>query len=238
MTGKLADTVMSVRNGEQIARKYQPVVFNPSTEAQIETRAKFKALSQLSAVMGPVIPIRRKGMVSARNIFTSKNFQNVTFASDTATVNLSAVQLTTSNVALSNVNATRDAEDDTIIKTLLTTPGNFNAVMYVAVTKNADGKLNVAGSVLSTVRETPGTGFFVGVIHTNSHEEVFVYAYGIRYNNDRSRTVFGDLTSASAATVATLLTSSTLVESDVTLSETKSIHLNAIGRGRKSDNLS
>lgn len=227
MTGKLADTVMSVRNGEQIARKYQPVVYNPSTDKQIETRAKFKALSQLSAVLGPVIPIRRKGMVSARNIFTSKNFPSVTFASDTATVNLSAIQLTNSNIALSNVNATRDEQDKTTINALLTAPGDFDAVMYMAVTKNAAGKLSVAGSVLSNVRETPGTGFFVGELHTNSHEEVFVYAYGIRYNNDHSRTVFGELTSASAADVATLIASSTLNESDVTLSETRSVHLNA-----------
>ena len=226
MTGKLADTVMSVRNGEQIARKYQPVVYNPSTEAQIETRAKFKALSQLSAVLGPVIPIRRNGMVSARNIFTSKNFPNVTFAEDTATVNLSAVQLTASNVALPSITATRDAEDDTTINTLITAPGDYDAVMYIAVTKNADGKLNVAGSVLSTVRETPGVGYFVGELATNSHEEAFVYAYGIRYNSDHSRVVFGNLTSASAATVATLLASSALVESDVTLSETQCVHLN------------
>lgn len=74
MTGKLADTVMAVRNGEQIVRKYQPVVANPKTAAQLETRAKLKLMSQLSAALAPVIAFRRQGTVSPRNLFTRANF--------------------------------------------------------------------------------------------------------------------------------------------------------------------
>lgn len=41
--GKLGDVVLSVRNGEQISRKYQPVVKNPRSYSQMLQRVKFAA---------------------------------------------------------------------------------------------------------------------------------------------------------------------------------------------------
>ena len=103
MTGKVADVVMSVRNGEQIARKYQPIVTNPNTPAQVEARAKLKLMSQLSAVMASVIAIPRKGNVSSRNGFVKKNYQSLTYASQQADIALANVQLTDSVVAMPSI---------------------------------------------------------------------------------------------------------------------------------------
>lgn len=218
MTGKLADTVMSVRNGEQIARKYQPVVYNPSTPAQVEQRAKLKALSQLSAVVAPVIAFRRQGSVSSRNRFTKKNFVNVSFADDTASVNLLSVDLTGGVVALPALTVTRDLSSMDVA--LSQDAPSIDRVVYVVVVRNADNKLALGPT---TVVEKEATGTFPWELGDNRPSytlDCFVYAYGIRDNSEAARSKFGDLTSPDGETVAELIVSSSLLESDVTLTET------------------
>lgn len=218
MTGKLADTVMSVRNGEQIARKYQPVVFNPSTPAQIEQRAKLKLMSQLSAVMGPVIAIRKKGSVSSRNLFTKKNFKALSYANGTASVNLTAVQLTSSVVALPRLDLTRESSTltlaiDTIDKL------DVNRVCYAVFRKQTDGKLRLLAA--PTVEASDDNYDFSTTVNMGGQSaEVVVYAYGVRDNSEAARVIFGDMETPMTMDIARLVTTSTLTETDVTLTET------------------
>lgn len=217
MTGKLADTVMVVRNGQQIARKYQPVVFNPSSQAQIAQRAKLKALSQLSAVIAPAIAIPRVGSVSSRNLFTKLNFKNVSYANNTAEVNLPLVQLTSSVVALPTVVATNTAGNITV--GLSVPPTDVNRVVYVALVREADNRLRYGGSV---VVSEPGTnGTYDGEVNIRSSRDAFILAYSVRDNSENARVMFGNLESATATTVASLIVTRTLTEADITLSETR-----------------
>lgn len=219
MTGKLADTVMSVRNGEQLARKYQPKVYNPSTSAQVAQRAKLKLLSQLSAVLAPVIAIRKVGPVSARNLFTKINFPFTTFNDEQADITLTNVQLTSSTVGIPAVVANRAAGQPSNLEvSLASLTTNIDRVVYITVVKNADQSLRV----LSTkVVNTPGADFnFPTSLAAASPEEVVVYAYGVRDNTDAARTVFGNLTAVTAESVAKVITTSVLTETDVTLSRT------------------
>ena len=49
--GKLGNIVCSTVAGETIARDYNPEVANPNTEGQVDQRARFKLMSQLSSIM-------------------------------------------------------------------------------------------------------------------------------------------------------------------------------------------
>lgn len=220
MTGKLADTVMAVRNGEQLARKYQPVVYNPSTEAQVAQRAKLKLLSQLSAVMGPFIAIPKQGSVSSRNLFTKKNFPLTTYSGNQADITLANVQLTSSVVAFPTLGGERSENSINVYIYGGSTIGTLDVdrVVYIAFVKQADNSLRFLGS--STVTESGGGTW--NASFPLVHEEVIVYAYGVRDNSEAARVAFGNLTAATAEAVAKLLVTRTLTESDVTITETVS----------------
>lgn len=220
MTGKVADVVMTVRNGEQIARKYQPIVANPSTQAQVESRAKMKMMSQLSAVLAPFIAIRREGTKSSRNLFVKKNYGAATYEGTQASVNLNEVQLTKSAVALPTVVAARQVEAPSTLDVSLGYPtADIDRVVYVGVLKGSDNKLRVAAS---TVISVAGEGSdYRGTLNMGDSREAVVLAYGVRDNSEIAKATFGDLTAISAEQVAKIIVSRKLTVADVTTTETR-----------------
>ena len=223
MTGKLADTVMAVRNGEQIARKYQPVVFNPSTPAQIAQRAKLKLLSQVSAVFAPVIAMPRQGAVSARNLFTKENFGSTTYSDNKADIDLLSLRITKSVVGLPNVVATAEVQGLSV--GLQSSVGDaFDRVVYVYIVRQGDDTIRYRASLV--VEKSSDNPEFTGTMTGVTDSRGVVYAYGIRDNSENARVVFGNMSVPTAQTIAQLLVSRTLLESDVTLSETKTVAVN------------
>ena len=220
MTGKLANTVMAVRNGEQIVRAYQPVVANPSTPAQVEARAKLKLMSQMAAVMAPVIAIPRMGAVSSRNLFIRKNYGATTFDDGTASITLTEVQLTSSVIGLSPIDGVRSAEVIGVDLVERTVPAAVDRVVYAEFAKMTDGRLRFVDSKTSNQATT---GFHVELALVP--EEVVIYAYGVRDNTDAARATFGNMQTITAETIAKLITSRVLLESDVTLTETVAIQI-------------
>lgn len=218
MTGKLADTVMSVRNGEQIARKYQPVVFNPSTPAQVAQRAKMKLLSQLSAVVAPGIGFSRQGSVSARNLFTKANFAGTSYDTTTekASITLTSVDLTGGVVALPGITTTRSA--DKLSASLVTSDQEVDAVVYVSVAEHPDGKLRLFDV---RVINTPGTGYTFETPEYNIGSSLsgFVLAYGIRYNTEEAKAAYGNLQALDPAAFIQIVRNSP--SGSVTLTQTQ-----------------
>lgn len=221
MTGKVADVVMAVRNGEQIARKYQPVVSNPNTAAQVESRAKLKLLSQLSAVMAPVIAMPRVGAVSSRNMFTKENYRAASYASNQADIALLDIKLTKGILAMPALNATREG---TNVNVQLRNVVPYDRVVYCFFVKQADDTLRFA---TSKVVSEPGVDGYFATDAFVSNLPAVIYAYGIRDNNDAARAAFGNLEVVTAETVAKIIVSRTLKETDVTLTETVAIALPA-----------
>ena len=218
MTGKLADTVMSVRNGEQIARKYQPVVFNPSTPAQVANRAKLKLLSQLSAVMAPAIAFAKEGSISSRNKFVKANHGAATYSTDQADIDLMSVKLTNSVVALPGVSVSW--ANNNLTMSLASSLTDVDRVLYFVFFKQGT-EVRFVGDVMANA---PGvSGNFEATLGIGDGE-YFVYAYGVRDNTEAARVKFSNLTSPTAVDVARIIVSTLLTTADVTLTETQVAH--------------
>ena len=221
MSGKVADVVMSVRNGQQIVRKYQPVVSNPKTANQYTTRARFKLVSQLSAVFASVIAIPRRGGISSRNLFTKLNFPFTSFSDDTATIDMLNILITDSVVALPDITAERLT--DFIQVSIGRAAGTeLDYVVYAAFLRQQDNKLRLLGTA---VGQEPGANNTFPASLPIAYGEVFIYSYGVRINNEKTRSRFGNLEVLSATQIAQLVVSSSLSDEDITLTETKATYM-------------
>ena len=223
-TGKLAGSVFAIRFGETIERAYNPVVANPSTVNQVAARAKLKMLSQLSAVMASVIAIPREGAVSPRNLFTRINYPAATYSENQADVTLTAVKLTKSVVGMPALITGRSEQNQIQLALTASDTTELSRVVYAVFQKQADNTLRLYAS---RVVSTPGeNNQFSAQVEATSDAYV-VYAYGVRDNTEAARVAFGELTVESAETVAKLIVSRNLAESDVTLTETRANNLAA-----------
>lgn len=223
-SGKLGATVFAVNSGVQIAREYQPKVANPNTEAQQDTRARFKLMSQLSAVMAPVIAIKKDGLKTARNQFQSINFDIVEYQNENASINLNLVQLTKSNRSFAGFSADRSGGASIAVQLLASMAETADRVVYIAYEKQIDGTLSLIGS---KVCSTPGNdGKFADTL-PYSAEAVVLYAYAIKDTNESVTAKFGNLIAPSAEKVAKLLVSSSENMNAVNLTKTAGLTMNA-----------
>ena len=222
VTGKKGDAVFSVRNGEQIIRQYNPLVANPKTSKQVNSRARLKLMSQLSAILGPVIAIAREGAVSSRNLFTKVNYPLSEVNSGTAEIQLADVQLTKSHVGMISINA--DRTDGQHLSVHLNEDGrdSFARIVYVAIVKQPDTSIRLLGSAMT---DEPGANGFYPAQLPYTANEVTVLAYGIHDNDDRVNAQFGNIHGAPAQGVAELITSRAILAGSVTLSETVGVTL-------------
>ena len=222
-SGKLGSTVFAVNSGVQIAREYQPKVSNPNTEAQQDTRARFKLMSQLSAVMAPVIAIKKDGLKTARNQFQSINFDIVEYTNENASINLNLVQLTKSNRSFAGFSADRSGGKAIAVELLASMAATADRVVYVGYEKQADGTLSLFDS---KVCNTPGAdGKFADTL-SYTEESVVLYAYAIKDTNESVTAKFGNLIAPSAEKVAKLLVSSSENMNAVNLTKTAGLTMN------------
>ena len=80
LSGKMGSAVFRQSGGKTIASQYQPIVKNPNSEGQQNTRASFKLMSQLAAIMkdgfGTMGVNERpaRGRMNQRNAFFKLNY--------------------------------------------------------------------------------------------------------------------------------------------------------------------
>lgn len=221
-SGKLGSSVFSVIAGKQIVRQYQPVVTNPSTQTQVNNRARLKLISQLSAVMGDVIAIPRKGNVSSRNLFVSDNYHVTEAINGVATVDLSAIGLTRGGINIPYVNAVR--VDTTSIDVELADKADqiVSRVVYVMFYRNRSGELQLADS---TVVETAGADGKFPYSFGYIAQDVVVYAYGIFDKNTKATAKFSDYAVETGTQVASLISDRKVSDNDYLISKTQGIFL-------------
>lgn len=223
-SGRVAGSVFAIRFGETIERAYNPVVSNPSTPSQVASRAKLKLLSQLGAVMASVIAIRREGAVSTRNLFTKINYPAATYSENQADITLTSIKLTRSVVGLPAIVSGRSEQNQLQLAITASDTTELNRVVYAIFEKQTDKTLRLFASRVVTA---PGeNNQFATQVEANANAFV-VYAYGVRDNTEAASAAFGELTIETAETVAKILVTRNLTDSDVTLTETRSVELPA-----------
>lgn len=224
ITGKKGDAVFRVRNGEQIVSQYNPLVNNPQTRKQVEARAALKLMSQLSAIIAPVVAMRKQGAVTSRNLFVKANYPNVVVSGEKAEFPMYAMQLTSSHVGLVPFNASRADGLHLNVQLDEDATNNIDRVVYVGVVKMPDTSLRLLDSIV--VDEPGQNGTFPGSLAYTANE-VTVLAYGMRDNNDRVKAALGNIHGADAEGIAELITSRQILEGDITLTETIGLTLRA-----------
>lgn len=217
-TGKLGSMVYSVRNGQQIVRQYNPIVANPSTAAQVEARSKMKLMSQLAAIVAPVIAINAEGLKSKRNLFISRNYPLAGYDENAAQIDMRGVQLTKSNTAFPDFEVDRSNGTSIAVHLSEDATNLFDRVIYCAVISQADGSLRLWDDVLVT--EAGAGGLFPAVLPYTPNA-IAVYGYGIRANNDDAKAAYANLKSGDAGKLAEILTSRSATLAAITISETK-----------------
>lgn len=211
VTGKKGDAVFAVRNGENIIRQYNPIVANPKTAKQQNSRAALKLMSQLSSIYRTIIAIPREGAVSPRNQFTALNYKLTSVSNGNAQINLPAVQLTKSSEEMAAFSVSRS--NHTQILCGLVQAQAYDEVVYAVVAKNANEKLRVFASTVVANGNPGGTDTF-GAKLPYTDEAIVVYAYGITFTNAKAKTDFGNLFAPTAQEIAQLISSRSLSAND------------------------
>lgn len=217
-TGKLGNQVFAVKAGEQIVRQYQPVVSNPNTPAQVETRAKMKLISQVAAVVAPTIAIPADGLKTKRNMFISRNYNLMNFANNKATIALKDMQLTKGTLGFGDLVFERSGVNlqASIIHSI---SSDITKVVYVLLQQTADGKLLFSES--QTKDYDNGQGLICDFNKAAVTGDVYVaLAYGIRANTERAKSYLDNMQAPTAEAIAQVVAERRLLDSDVTLTET------------------
>lgn len=211
LSGKVGSMVFRQRQGETIATQYQPVVTNPNTDAQQDSRVAFKLMSQLASIMAPamgsfIIKVRKegKGRPSQRNAFFQENYGLVT-TTDTengkrAAIPMEQLKLTNSFVAAGTITVENSQDGITIIgagspaarvKIVVvgynpTAAGDAPARIVTILEEQvkADGDYSV--TIPSTEFEKKGVG-----------ENITILSYGLIPLSQRMRTKMENITTPS-----------------------------------------
>lgn len=219
-SGRVGNMVYSVRGGEQIVRQYNPIVANPQTEAQVASRSRLKLMSQLAAVLAPIIAIPADGLKSKRNEFISRNYELSFYANNEAGIYLDQVQLTKSSVALPSLQVSR--AQATGIQAQLGSDAHltFDRIVYAIITKQADGSMTLYD--VKTISEAGEQGDFK-VAFRYTDLPFVLYAYGIRANDENTLTAFDNITADAGMNIASIAARSRDLLANVTLSQTRGI---------------
>lgn len=217
-TGKLGNQVFAVKGGLQIVRQYQPVVANPNTAAQVETRAKMKLASQVAAVVAPAIAIAPEGNKTKRNLFISRNYSNIGYEDNIASIALGNMQLTKGTLAFVGVEA--EKANNKINASLSEVPtSDIDKVAYCVLRQDENGGLSFVESQVVD-RGDDGHFSFVSESTAKINNRYTVLAYGIRINSERAALKLGQMTAPTAENIASIISSRSLTENDITLTQT------------------
>lgn len=182
LSGKMGSAVFRQSGGQTVITQYQPIVKNPNSAGQKSQRAKFKLMSQLSAIMSPgfgsfIIKTRpEKGKGTQRNAFVQTNFHLVSTTQTSedvvAKIKMEQLKLTTSFRPLPTpVLTAAQGGIDVSIRLIAT---EVKSVRFVTVGYTG----NVPGIV--DIRDLPvQNGRAAGVVDVPTSGDYTVLAYGL-----------------------------------------------------------
>lgn len=234
-TGKVGGLVYATSGGEQIVREYNPNVANPSTQAQVDQRARMKLMSQLSAALSPVLAMTKDGLVSKRNKFTKINFPASYALNGVAQITYENVQITEGNTALPALSAQGVVDQNEYILSswISTEPSiSINRVVYCLFAKSAEGKLEYIDSKIINQRSQDAGGVtyyfpcaWVGI----PQREYVIFAYGMSDTSERATASYGNLNVVTASDLARLVATRAISFSDYQFTQTRAITIASDG---------
>lgn len=230
VSGKIGAVVFSTSGGQTISREYNPHVANPNTDAQVNQRARMKLMSQISAVMSPVVAMQKDGLVSKRNKFVKRNFASSIAQNGFAQISYENIQLTEGNSALPQIVGWTEKDENTMKLALADYPSPaIKRVVWSVFRKQANGSLELVYTYISTVKEEDDfNGYAYGmkipaeIASKNNHPaDLVFYAYGMADTSERASALYGNLNVKSAQDIATLVANRTISFSDYSFSQTR-----------------
>ncbi|MBR2554434.1 MAG: InlB B-repeat-containing protein [Aeriscardovia sp.] len=216
--GKLGNIVCSTVAGETIARDYNPEVANPNTEAQVDQRARFKLMSQLSSIMAPVIAIPKQKSQSSRNLFVKKNIGTTVYDGVQAAINLNKVQLTNGVSNIDVIGCDRTSHESCSVYYNGHDLVGMVGMVYCIFEKDDAGNLSLLDSTVVT--ESGQSGDW-GADLKYSAKEIVIYGYALLGDSEKARAAFGNLAAPTAESVAKLIVSSSVSASTIKTTQTK-----------------
>lgn len=217
-----------VGGGTQIAA-IPASVANPNTEMQVETRSKFKLMSQLAANMANVIAIPREGTKSPRNLFFSINSENAQTTNGVAQISLENVQLTKSSKGLPQVAVERGGVGDAwALKLNLAADVDTIAsrVCYVIMEKSTEGNLILLGDpIVNVTSENKNAELEWGTTEGTNGKNIVIYAYGMLDRDGAAAAKYGNMKVEGSTDVARLVTNRTFSIADYSFTQTRGASL-------------
>lgn len=221
LAGKVGNVVYSVLKGVNIARQYNPAPFNPSTPAQVESRAKLKLISQLSAITAAQLAIVRKATETARNIFVKINYAYLTYADGAASMQLANMQLTSGFAGFPGFSVERVPNYGMSVELTENAFPAFDKIVWVVYKVLADGKLMFNESKVFDLTAEHPTG---ATIMQNVAGDCTIHCYGISTKTAKAVAAFENMVVVNADQVARIISSRVVSDSDITLSETRGLY--------------
>lgn len=217
-----------VGGGTQIAA-IPASVANPNTEMQVETRSKFKLMSQLAANMANVIAIPREGTRSPRNLFFSINSGNAQTTNGVAQISLENVQLTKSSKGLPQIVAVRGGAGDAFALQLVLA-GDVSPIAsricYVIMEKTTEGNLALLGDpIVNVTSENKNALLNWGATGDVTGKNIVIYAYGMLDRDGAAAAKYGNMQVEGATDVARLVTNRTFSIADYSFTQTRGASL-------------
>lgn len=225
-SGKIGSMVYATVAGQQIVRQYQPVVANPSTVPQTNSRAKLKLASQLATALKEVIAIPREGLKSSKNLFIKRNYGIFVAAGGYAQVSYENLQLTNGNAGLPAITANRDSSNNVTMKLDEAAPANISRVVFIIYKKTSEGTLQLVNSSISSVA---GENRDFEKVIAGAAGELVLFAYGMKDADAAATAKYGNLQVASADDLARLITNRTIKSTEISLTGTRGATMDQSG---------
>lgn len=225
-SGKLGSTVYATIAGEQVVRQYQPVVANPSTVHQVNSRSKLKLASQLAAALSDVIAIPKQGMKSSRNLFIKKNYGLLAASNGVAQISYENVQLTTGNGGIAAITASRDNENKLTISLQDAAAPAISRVVYIVYKKTDEGELQM---VKSSICETAGDNRNFECEIAAASGELVLYAYGMKDASASATAKYANLQCSTGVDIARLVANRTIKSEEFAFTGTRGATMDVSG---------
>lgn len=220
VSGKLGAVVFSTSGGETISREYNPHVANPSTEPQVNQRARMKLMSQVSAALAPVIVMQKIGLVSARNQFVKRNFAYSNAVDGTAQISYENIQLTQGNASLPQiVFINPGGQQSPSLELAERADAAVSRVCYIIYKKTQEAKLQFVESHI--VEDAGVSGKFTWTLQRTMNDNYVFYAYGMKDLSAKAAAEYASYNVTTANDLAQLVAVRRISAEDYQFTETR-----------------